>query len=99
MLDTSEDIKLAGGHDHRHEFELHLHNFSVPKSKVTFVIGKIGSGKSSILHSIVGEMRIIKDQDAYLRLEGSVAYIGQKPWLLNGTIKDNIVLDRPFDAD
>lgn len=99
MFDTSENSQLADGHDHRHEFELHLQNFSVPKSKVTFVIGKIGSGKSSLLHSIVGEMRINKDHDAYLRLEGSAAYIGQKPWLLNGTIKDNIILDRPFDAD
>ena len=52
-----------------------------------------------MLHSIVGEIRISKDVPASLRMCGSAAYIGQKPWLLNGTIKENIMLDRPFDSD
>ena len=99
LLDTSEDSQQTTGNQTDHEFELLLKDFNVPKSKVTFVIGKIGSGKSSLLHSIVGEMRISKDVPASLRMCGSAAYIGQKPWLLNGTIKENIMLDRPFDSD
>lgn len=55
----------------------------------TAVTGPIGSGKSSLLEAILGEM--------YLR-EGSLsvslvkmAYCKQNPWIFNGTLKANII--------
>ena len=32
-------------------------------------------------------------------LKGSVAYAAQQPWLLNATVRDNIVMGAPFDRE
>lgn len=33
-------------------------NMKIPKGKLVFIIGKVGSGKSSVLYSLVGEMKL-----------------------------------------
>ena len=30
----------------------------IPKGKLVFIIGKVGSGKSSVLYSLAGEMKL-----------------------------------------
>jgi len=70
----------------------------VPKGKVTFIIGKIGSGKSSLLYAILGEMSV-SDKTSRLNIDGKIGYIGQKPWILNTTVKKNILMDKPEDPD
>lgn len=32
-------------------------------------------------------------------VSGSVAYVSQQAWIQNMSLKDNIIFDRPFDAD
>jgi len=80
-------------------FQLFLPRFTVEKGKVTFLIGKIGSGKSSVLYALLGEMGIKDKQSIRINIEGKIRFIGQKPWILNGTIKENIILNLPFDSD
>lgn len=52
------------------------------------VIGSIGSGKSTLLEAILGGVTKIQGT---IQIRGSVAYVAQKPWLFNGSIKDNIL--------
>ena len=80
-------------------YELNISLIQIPRGKVSFVIGKIGSGKSSLLYSLLGEMSIKNPAEARLTIQGSVAYVGQKPWILNSTVKKNILLDMPFDQN
>lgn len=77
-------------------FEITIKDFCVPKGKVTFIIGKIGSGKSSLLYAILGEMSV-SDKTSQLNIDGKIGYIGQKPWILNTTVKKNILMDKPED--
>ena len=45
--------------------------------------------------SILGEVDQLSAQ--HIQVNGSVAYISQKPYCFNGTIRDNILFGRPFD--
>ncbi|KAJ1465706.1 hypothetical protein T484DRAFT_1863832 [Baffinella frigidus] len=47
------------------------------------VCGKVGSGKSSLLAAILGEM---KKEAGTVCLTGSVAYAAQQPWIVNATV-------------
>ncbi|XP_057248104.1 ABC transporter C family member 13 isoform X2 [Beta vulgaris subsp. vulgaris] len=66
-------------------------NLSLPKGCFVVIIGEVGSGKSSLLHSVLGEMKVI---DGWAVLNGSTAYVPQVPWILSGTIRENILLGK-----
>ena len=51
----------------------------------------VGSGKSSLFNCMMGEMLYDKSNPPSIRLNGSVSYVAQKPWIINATVKDNIL--------
>ena len=66
----------------------------IRKGDLCFVTGRVGSGKTSLLLTILGEMHISKG-DIYR--SGKIAYVEQEPWIVSGTIKQNITLGKHFD--
>ena len=60
-------------------------------------MGQVGSGKSSLLNGILGEMH--KLNKGLINLNGSVAYVPQQAWIQNATVKDNILFGRPFEEE
>lgn len=81
------------------KFELENLDFSAKKGELTTIIGKTGSGKSTILYSILGETMIKDYSQTRVMVNGNICYCGQTPWLLNGTIKENILLHKDFDQE
>nr|XP_043635452.1 ABC transporter C family member 13 isoform X2 [Erigeron canadensis] len=69
-------------------------NLAIPKGFLVAVIGEVGSGKSSLLNSILGELKLIK---GFIYSSGSVAYVPQIPWILSGTIRDNVIFGKDYD--
>ncbi|KAF9613747.1 hypothetical protein IFM89_010477 [Coptis chinensis] len=74
---------------------LHHITLDLPKGFLITVIGEVGAGKSSLLNSILGEMRLIQGS---IYSQGSVAYVPQVPWILSGSIRDNILFGKNYDA-
>lgn len=68
----------------------------VESGELLAIVGPVGSGKSSLVSSILGELVAIKGD--VLR-GGKVAFAPQVPWIMNATLKDNILFYRDFDAD
>ncbi|KAH9667477.1 multidrug resistance-associated protein 11 [Citrus sinensis] len=66
----------------------------LPKGSLVAVIGEVGSGKSSLLNSILGEMMLTHGS---IHASGSIAYVPQVPWILSGTIRDNILFGKNYD--
>ena len=62
-----------------------------------FGICSVGSGKSSFFHALIGDMKFDEDRKPELNIQGEVSYVPQKPWILNGTVKDNIIFNEDFD--
>ena len=60
------------------------------------VTGKVGSGKSSLLTAILGELPLCEGAISY---HGRVAYVPQIPWVFSGTIRENILFGLPFNEE
>ncbi|VVB03655.1 unnamed protein product [Arabis nemorensis] len=71
-------------------------NFKIRKGELTAIVGTVGSGKSSLLASVLGEMHKISGQ---VRVCGSTGYVAQTSWIQNGTVEDNILFGLPMVRD
>jgi ATP-binding cassette, subfamily C (CFTR/MRP), member 1 len=71
-------------------------NLSIPRSTITIIIGKVGSGKSSLLKSLIGEIPLTSG--TLHRQFSSSAYCDQQPWLINDTIQNNILGQAALEA-
>ncbi|KAM9744789.1 multidrug resistance-associated protein 1 isoform 1-T1 [Menidia menidia] len=63
-------------------------NVCIPEGSLVAVVGHVGSGKSSLLSALLGEMDKI---EGTVTVKGSMAYIPQQAWIQNSTLKDNII--------
>lgn len=93
------------------EFKLVIRDFEALPGQLTFLIGEKGSGVSSLLHTILGETTYDEESSASLRnsdssslgsfsavtYQGKISLLSSDPWILNTTIRENIILDKPFD--
>ncbi|KIM25975.1 hypothetical protein M408DRAFT_330768, partial [Serendipita vermifera MAFF 305830] len=69
---------------------------------INMIIGPTGAGKSSILMSLLSEMHFQPaGPDSWYNLprDGGVSFCPQEPWILNETIKSNIVFGSAFDEE
>ncbi|KAG0076583.1 Multidrug resistance-associated protein 1 [Podila epicladia] len=64
------------------------------RGSLTAIVGRVGQGKSSLLSAIIGEMYKIQGS---LSTSGRVAYVPQHAWILNATLRDNILFGKPYD--
>ncbi|WCJ21343.1 ABC transporter C family member 4 [Euphorbia peplus] len=71
-------------------------NFRINKGELTAIVGTVGSGKSSLLASVLGEMHKLSGK---VKVCGSTAYVAQTSWIQNGTIQDNILFGLPMDRE
>ena len=81
--------------------------------KLNVIAGATGSGKTSLLMALLGEMQLLKGRvyipggsirqdlrpDPVTGLTESVAYCAQQAWLVNATIKENILFASAYDKD
>ncbi|KAL1866600.1 hypothetical protein VTK73DRAFT_4630 [Phialemonium thermophilum] len=81
----------------RHEDKMALKNidFVARKGELTSVIGRVGAGKSSLLQSILGDLWKVKGR---VEVHGSVAYVAQQAWIMNATVRENIVFGYRYDS-
>ncbi|ORY46466.1 hypothetical protein BCR33DRAFT_753523 [Rhizoclosmatium globosum] len=71
-------------------------NLTIPKGSLTAIVGSVGSGKSSLLNAIIGEMRKVSGSVA---ISESVAYAAQSAWIQNATVKDNILFGTEYNKE
>ncbi|XP_031737700.1 ABC transporter C family member 13 isoform X2 [Cucumis sativus] len=74
-----------------------LNNLTLEIYKGSFVavIGEVGSGKTSLLSAILGEMQLLHGS---VHANRSIAYVSQVPWILSGTIRENILFGKGYDS-
>ncbi|XP_019895246.1 ATP-binding cassette sub-family C member Sur isoform X2 [Musca domestica] len=74
---------------------LYIRDFVVPRGRLTMIVGKNGSGKSSLLSALLMEMPLISG-DMIWNKSSTIAFVPQQPWLLNASIRENILFGESF---
>ncbi|KAI8347180.1 P-loop containing nucleoside triphosphate hydrolase protein [Mortierella sp. GBAus27b] len=75
---------------------LHDINLKIKRGSLTAVVGRVGEGKSSLVGALLGEMYKYKGT---VRTYGSLAYVPQSAWIMNDTVRNNILFGRPYDKE
>lgn len=74
--------------------ELEDINLSVSKGELTCIFGRVGAGKSSLLQAFTGDLWKVKGE---VVVHGKVAYVAQQSWIMNASVKENILFGHRFD--
>ena len=69
-------------------------SLDVEEGSLVAVVGVVGTGKSSLLAAILGEM---DKTSGSVSVRGSMSYVPQQAWIQNSTLKDNILFHNPLD--
>merc|ERR550534_3631527 len=59
------------------------------------LVGQVGSGKSTLLKAILGEL--YPREKSFVRVGGQIGYIAQSAWIQNATVRDNIIMNQPYE--
>ncbi|XP_053393096.1 multidrug resistance-associated protein 1-like isoform X2 [Mercenaria mercenaria] len=70
-------------------------NLEVEEGSLIAVVGTVGTGKSSLLQAVLGEMEKVKGE---VTVKGSIAYVSQQAWIQNATLQDNILFGKSADV-
>ena len=60
------------------------------------VVGTVGSGKSSLLSALLGDMIRVRGE---ANIKGKIAYVPQQAWMQNATLKNNILFGRKYQNE
>lgn len=97
--------------DHKSDFKLRDLDIDFKVGKLNVVIGPTGAGKSSLLLALLGEMDLISGHgflpsardrydispDPRTGYAETTAYCAQQAWLLNDTLRNNILFGNVYD--
>jgi ABC-type multidrug transport system fused ATPase/permease subunit len=82
--------------EEREPFKLNNLNFQIGRNELVAVIGGVGSGKSSLLGALAGDMRQTSGQVTF---GATKAFCPQYAWIQNATLKKNITMGEELDKE
>jgi ATP-binding cassette subfamily C (CFTR/MRP) protein 1 len=76
-------------------------NCTIEAGSLVAVVGAVGTGKSSFLSAILGEMEPMNNSKVHVPRpegvkDGYISYCAQTPWVVNATLRDNVLFGREF---
>ncbi|GAB5576623.1 multidrug resistance-associated protein 5 isoform X2 [Prionailurus iriomotensis] len=71
-------------------------DLEIEEGKLVGICGSVGSGKTSLISAILGQMTLLEGSIA---VSGTFAYVAQQAWILNATLRDNILFGKEFDEE
>uniref|UniRef100_A0A7N8X9C8 ATP-binding cassette, sub-family C (CFTR/MRP), member 12 n=1 Tax=Mastacembelus armatus TaxID=205130 RepID=A0A7N8X9C8_9TELE len=64
------------------------------KGNLLGICGNVGSGKTSLISSILEQMHLLQGS---ITADGTFAYVSQQAWIFHGTVQENILMGEPLD--
>ncbi|KAF9436431.1 hypothetical protein BGZ76_003993 [Entomortierella beljakovae] len=95
---ADETQGLLSAYEGETDYKATLQNIclSIQSHDLVAIVGRVGQGKSSLLSAIIGEMYKL---NGYVKITGQIAYVPQQAWIMNATLRDNILFGKVFDSD
>ncbi|XP_036403959.1 multidrug resistance-associated protein 5 [Megalops cyprinoides] len=75
---------------------LHRIDLRVRRGALLGICGGVGSGKSSLLSALLGQMTLLEGSVA---INGGFAYVAQQAWILNDSLRENILFGKEYDEE
>lgn len=72
-------------------------NLVVPRGKLTLIVGATGCGKSTLINTMIGENLLTPESEVIVN--GKTAFLTQEAWIMNATVRDNILMGEPYDEE
>lgn len=82
--------------DENYKVALSNINLDSKKGELDCIVGKVGSGKSLIIQAALGDLYKL---DGEVKIRGKVAYVAQVPWIMNGSVKENVLFGHKYDPE
>ena len=76
-------------------------NFKIKKGEHICIIGEVGSGKTCLLNAIINNLLVLNKpkEEGNIQLSGKVSFVSQNYWILNDTIKQNILFFKSMEKE
>uniref|UniRef100_A0A8C2FIH3 Uncharacterized protein n=1 Tax=Cyprinus carpio TaxID=7962 RepID=A0A8C2FIH3_CYPCA len=71
-------------------------SLDIKPGRLVAVVGAVGSGKTSLISALLGELHSLKGR---INIKGSVAFVPQQAWIQNATVMDNILFGSNLDEE
>uniref|UniRef100_A0A8C1Z2N0 Uncharacterized protein n=1 Tax=Cyprinus carpio TaxID=7962 RepID=A0A8C1Z2N0_CYPCA len=71
-------------------------SLDIKPGRLVAVVGAVGSGKTSLISALLGELHSLK---GHINIKGSVAFVPQQAWIQNATVMDNILFGSYLDEE
>ena len=91
---SSAEVAVPAEEPEEEPFSLSGINLDFAPGSLTMVIGRVGCGKSTFLSALNS---FVPRVEGHQKVSGNVAYVAQQAWILNGTMRDNILFGQPYD--
>ncbi|XP_044843536.1 ATP-binding cassette sub-family C member 12 isoform X7 [Mauremys mutica] len=96
VLPHSETSIRETGKEGSEAIALYNLSFTVKKGKVLGICGNVGSGKSSVISAILGQMYLY---DGTVGVDGTLAYVSQQAWIFHGNVRQNILFGEEYNEE
>ena len=97
------NIIISNNNDNEKKVEIPLLtniNLKIEYGDLIGIYGITGSGKTSLLNAILNNLDILNNnKNEKMIVNGVISYTPQTPWIINDTIKGNIILNKNYEEE
>ncbi|XP_044278252.1 multidrug resistance-associated protein 5 isoform X3 [Varanus komodoensis] len=102
LVDSDDPPSPEEGNRHLHLMNTRLQrvlyniDLEIEKGKLVGICGSVGSGKTSLISAILGQVTLLEGS---ISVDGTFAYVAQQAWILNATLRDNILFGKELEEE
>ncbi len=78
-------------------FQLKLAQLRIERGSLVCVVGRFGSGKTTLVQALLGELRMLYGEVVFGCER--ISYVGQRPWIQSGSVRDHILFGAEEDKE
>ena len=94
ILKKREEAKIG---TNKENILMSIDNLKIEKGESCIIIGETGSGKSCLIKSLIDRLIILSKKE--FNIDGTISYASQTPFIINATVKDNILFYSKYNEE
>ncbi|XP_067897765.1 ATP-binding cassette sub-family C member 5-like [Heterodontus francisci] len=71
-------------------------NLCIQKEKLVGICGSVGTGKTSLISAVLGQMTLMEGSIA---VDGDFAYVAQQAWIRSASVRENILFNKAYNEE